>query len=1129
MSMRQLGILIFSLLNFIIITTPAIAQEQGMKEVRGICIDAATKAPLAGIMLRALDNANFTAMTEDNGEFVIKVPAHTTALYVHSPQYLSLQVAIVGEASKLYDVVGEASKLYGQPHLTIEMLPDIFRPMFTEETSIVAANTQSITNTTSHSIEADVEGIMGADVHALNRSGNPGNGAAMFIRGLNSLNANAQPLIVIDGVIHDMQQTRTSLHDGDYNNLLLNINPEDIDKVTVLKNATALYGAKGSNGVILIDTKRGHSMATRIDANVGVGVSLQPRLPAMMNASQYRIYASEMLGSYPTLTQFTDPNTFKFLIDDQSKYYYYTYHNETDWTKEAYHTAMTQNYNINVQGGDDIGMYNLSLGYTDGQSTARENGFNRLNVRFNTDISILRQLKVRFDMSYAKINRDVFDAGAPADFNAGPVASPTFLALIKSPFLNPYVYYYDKENMSGRLSSTLAEADDYLTMLDTDLSLGNPTAVLRNGKGINKNRVETNRFNTVIAPRFDFNKFLSLTETFSYTLDRISQRYYRPNNGMPVFLIQGIGSVQNKAMSMFSKETSISSDTRLNFTLDAQNAKHQTPHSLNAFVGLRYLNFSYDNNQPEGQYANAANDKTPNISTNMDFYDATGANDQWRSLTCYANADYNYRNRYYLQASLAMEGNSRFGKEAKGVKIGGVKWPLFPSIQLGWAITNEEWFQKLLNSSTTQLLNYLLLRAGWDLSGNDDISNYAARTSFGISKYLWRATAAQLDNIGNEQISCERTSKFNFGLKASLLNNRLTVDFDYYIHRTNDLLTLKHFDNLVAGIDNYWSNGGSLSNTGFELALSAKPVIRKSLQIELGASIARYVNKVKSLPNNSLIHVDGKQTAQGFTSSIYGTDNVATIVGQPLGVFYGYKTAGVFATDQEASTAAVPSLSSDVAAVPSLSSEVTTGYLYLTDATGARQNFHAGDMHFVDINGDGQIGEADKTIIGDPNPDIYGNIFANVSWKKLTLHLAFNYSLGNDVYNYQRSILEGGSNFYNQTTSITNRWRTEGQQTDVPRITYGDPMGNSRFSDRWIEDGSYLRLRTLRLTYKVPVSLSWLQGLTLWGEANNLFTITHYLGTDPEFSASNAVLYQGIDTGNVAQGRAFTFGMRINL
>ena len=233
--------------------------------------------------------------------------------------------------------------------------------------------------------------------------------------------------------------------------------------------------------------------------------------------------------------------------------------------------------------------------------------------------------------------------------------------------------------------------------------------------------------------------------------------------------------------------------------------------------------------------------------------------------------------------------------------------------------------------------------------------------------------------------------------------------------------------------------------------------------------------------------------------------------GQAAGVFYGYKTAGVFSNDAEAKAAG------------------KDGYLYMVDATGAHKNFVAGDVHFVDLNGDGQISEADKTIIGNPNPDIYGNIFANVMWKNFTLSLGFNYSLGNDVFNYQRSLLESGSNFWNQTTAVNNRWRYEDQQTDMPRLNYNDPMGNSRFSDRWIEDGSYLRLKTLNLTYKVPVNLSWLQGLSIWAQADNLFTLTHYLGGDPEFSATNSVLYQGIDPGNVALSRTFTFGLRINL
>jgi len=230
-------------------------------------------------------------------------------------------------------------------------------------------------------------------------------------------------------------------------------------------------------------------------------------------------------------------------------------------------------------------------------------------------------------------------------------------------------------------------------------------------------------------------------------------------------------------------------------------------------------------------------------------------------------------------------------------------------------------------------------------------------------------------------------------------------------------------------------------------------------------------------------------------------------------VFYGYKTAGIFATDAEAAAAG------------------KNGYLYMQDNAGNNTNFVAGDVHFLDLNNDGKISEADKTIIGDPNPDIYGNIFATVNYKNLTLNLGFNYSLGNDVYNYQRSILNSESNFYNQQVSSVNRWRYEGQQTTLPRATFGDPMGNNRFSDRWIENGSYLRLKTVSLSYRVPIpgSWTWLQGLTLWAEAQNLLTFTKYLGSDPEFSIGTGVFYQGIDCGNLAQGRSFFGGVKINL
>jgi hypothetical protein len=203
--------------------------------------------------------------------------------------------------------------------------------------------------------------------------------------------------------------------------------------------------------------------------------------------------------------------------------------------------------------------------------------------------------------------------------------------------------------------------------------------------------------------------------------------------------------------------------------------------------------------------------------------------------------------------------------------------------------------------------------------------------------------------------------------------------------------------------------------------------------------------------------------------------------------------------------------------------------------TGQETPFGAGDMKFVNHFDDENIGnvnvidEKDMVVIGDPNPDFYGNFYSNLSYKRFTLNLNFNYSYGNDIYNYQRSLLEGGSQFFNQTTALNRRWVAEGQRTDIPKATFGDPMGNARFSDRWIEDGSYLRLRSMTLSYALPVNSVYLQGITVWATANNLFTLTNYLGSDPEVWAGNSVLYQGIDRGLVAQGRSLLLGVKINL
>ena len=1038
--------------------------------LHGVVVDQVSKKPLAGIQLKVLGYDRYSAMTGADGKFTIKVPEFATTLFVHSPSFMSQQVAINAKDT--------------EKEIKVLMMQEKFRPMYSEGTIYTAqagfnADAKDVT------IESDIENILGADVRTVTRSAAPGIGASMFVRGLSSINANAQPLIVVDGVEQDMQQNRLSLHSGQINNILANIAPEDIASVKVLKNATALYGARGGNGVILITTKRGKSMATRIDANISAGVSLVPQLPTMMNASQYRNYATEILGTVPENINRDTPISFRFLNDDPNNYYYHTYHNDTDWTDYVYDTAMTQNYNINVQGGDDIGMYNLSVGYVKAESTAKNNDFDRMNVRFNTDISILYNLTTKFDISISRTNSKVFDDGAMEDLSAGAITSPTFLSLIKAPIVSPYQY----NAIVGGFTSLLCDYDDIYSQLGSGYGLANPVAILNNANGDNKNKAENTYFNVRVEPTWTINNNLSLTSMFSYTLDRNSQRYHRPFVGVPSFEISNLGTVTSMAASLFSKEINVVSDTHIDW-------KHQYgKHNLAAFGGFKYTYFSFDDNNLKTEYNSTTNDKNPALSASSGYQHIKGNNDVWKNLQWYGNVDYNYMNRYFATVSLSAEANSRFGAKSGDLDLCGVAWALFPSVQLGWVMTNESWFPK--NAG----INYLRVNAGYDMSGNDDISNYAARTSLSAVRFNYNAIGLQLTNIGNDEIKWETNHKFNVGLQAYLLNNRLGVDFNYYVNKTKDLLTLQTFKNPIGGINNYWTNGGEIKNEGFELSVTAKPVVTRNWNVEVGASVGHYANKVTKLPDGD------------YTSSVYGDNNILTSVGNPVGLFYGYKTAGVFATDAEAKAAG------------------KDGYLYMEDNAGLRNDFKAGDVHFIDQNNDGKISELDKVVIGDPNPDIYGNIFATINYKNLTLTMGWNYSLGNDVYNYQRSILNSGSTFYNQQVAEVAHWRYEGQQTDLPRLAYGDPMGNNRFSDRWIEDGSYLRLKTLNLSYKVPVpgSWTWLQGLTVWAQANNLLTFTKYLGSDPEFSIGNGVLYQGIDCGNIAQGRSFQCGVKINL
>lgn len=1062
-----------------------VAQPQyEMKEVSGYVYDAATKAPMDGVTVQAYGNSRYTIMTGEDGKYTLKVPVFVQSLYVSVPEYNAVQVSFSGTTAP-----------------DVAMYSNRFNSVYAPTTSITAKSVATIGDITSAVVvDEEIENRLSGDIHTINRTGMRGQGVAMFIRGLNSLNINAQPLIVLDGMIIDPQLDRTSVHDGFFNNILAGIDPEDVESVEVMKNATSLYGARGGNGVVIINTKRGRSMATKINVSLNAGFELAPSLPSMMNASQYRGYVSELMGTTTYGSEHsTSSTTIPFLNNNPDYYWYPMYHNDTDWSDGLYRTAGTQNYKVNVQGGDDVAMYNLSLGYTNSQSTAKKNGFDRLNIRFNTDIKLIKNLSTQLDLAYSKLAYNLRDNGWAEAYTSSTISSPNVLGLIQAPFLSKYGYYTGddgKLHLSSVYAGMYIDDDnypfDFASAYGTNTALANPYWILQNGKGDNKNRQEVTQFNLNIMPKWEINKHWTITNRFAYQLNRSNEKYFLPMAGSPIFNYEGYGDVNSVVKSQFTKETSIYEEFRINWN------QSFGMHDILAFGGLRFTSNKFSDSNMRSY--DPGSDKMPDQKNSNKFRSAPGEQDAWNNLAYYLQARWAVKNTYILEGTLSAETSSRFGKKAsEGMKFCGVRWGIFPSIQAGWVISNEPWMQSV------RAINYLKLTGGYDESGNDNIDYSAARTYFKSYTFLKTATALQLENIENPTIQWETTRRWNIGLNGSFFNNRVQAGADFYISNTDNLITSKSI-NYMSGLANYLCNGGKLRNIGVDVRANVIVLNMKDFKWQLGATMGHYKNKITSLPEGD------------YTQKIYGAE-VLTSVNNPAGVFYGFKTAGVFSTDAEASSA---------------TTATTDGYLkYPTGITkNPYRNFSAGDMHFVDLDGNGIINDADKCVIGDPNPSIYGTVYTNLSYKRWSLDINFKYSVGNDIYNYQRSQLESLNTFYNQTTAAMNRWTCEGDNALLPRVMSSeseDWVNNERFSDRWIEDGSFFKLKKVRLSYEWPINASWIQGLTVWAESNNLFTITKYTGKDPEFSCGNGVLYQGIDAGLLPSNRSFNLGVKINL
>lgn len=1043
-------------------TTVKIRQKKLVgQKITGTVVDGYTNKAIVGAKLTVTDFSG--ALTDDKGRFSIIVPNLNSTILISNTGYHTKLLAVhAGKMAVIKIYPTEYTSLF-----TEVVLPSGTQNLARTSSAISTANPKGGWSINGETMDSYLQGRM-AGVNSIRRSGTPGIGADLFVRGFTSLYGTNQPLYVVDGMIYDANSYGSSLTAGHRNNPLQFIDVRDIESITLIKDAAAatVYGTKAANGVMVITTNHAKDLATQIDFSAYSSMNLVPRQLSVMNSGDFRTYLSDVLQSQGLGSGAIA--ALPYMNDDQNPVtnpLYPVYHQNTDWQKEVFKRSFDQNYFLKVSGGDNIAKYALSAGYAKDKGVTDSTNNVNYHMRFNSDLNLTKKLQANTNLSFTYTEQALKDQGI------APRTNPIFLSLVKAPFLAR-----NEISSTGAVSPNLADADI--------LGVSNPRALIE--KGLNQKKAY--RFFGNINFNYELNKNITLSNLTGLTYDKTQETLFIPRKGVTdEVLDNSIGD--SKLGSQVIRYANVFNDLRF-----AYNKTFAKNHHLNIKLGTRYSQNSSEQDFAIGY--NSATDVLISIgNSNASLRSFGGDIGNWNSLNTYFTTDYNYKDKYYLNFALAVDASSRFGRRdgastisySKGdLSIVGGRTALLPAISGAWLVSSEDFMKGYKE------VGLLKLRMSYGLVGNDDIGNYNNRQYY-VSQNLLGLQGLVRGNIANPNIQWEQVAKFNTGVDASFFNERLNLSLDYYTHTTTKMLAYIPVT-AVGGIDSYIDNQGGMKTSGLDFALNGR-ILNKTLKWDLGINLGTYKNKVQSLPGGNDI------------LTTYADGTYLTRIGQAANLFYGQRTNGVYSTDAEAAAAG----------------------LSIVNSAGVTLPFKGGDMRFIDTNGDKIINGADRVVIGNPNPDLFGSFNNTFGYKNWSLDLLVSFVLGNDVYNYTRSVLESGDAYYNQSNVIRNRWKGEAQVTNVPKASFGDPMGNAQFSDRWIEDGSYLRLRSVNLTYNVPLKTKAIKYAKIYATGNNLLTFTNYLGYDPEFSATGSIFTQGVDTTLEPQFRSVQLGVRIGL
>ena len=852
-------------------------------------------------------------------------------------------------------------------------------------------------------IQGKISGVQIVD------AGKPGDNVSIKIRGLGSIN-NCDPLVVIDGVPTDLG--------------LSSLNMADVERLDVLKDAsaTAIYGSRGANGVVMITTKRGTEGKGKLAVSANYSFQNATNVPSLLNAAQYAELSNDMMvnsGRNPN-PEWANPSELGA---------------GTDWMDELLRTGVMQNYTVSYSGGNEKSHYYVSGGFLDQSGIVKSVNYRRFTFQSNSDAQVLKWLKFSNNITFSA------DTKKSGSYNIGD-------ALKALPI-------YPVKNEDGSWSGPDGNSEWYG-------STRNPIGPTE----LNKSQTDGYNFLANLTAELTFTKWLKFKSTFGY-----DAKFWFIDNFTPKYNWKPTPTEETSRYKSDNKSFTYLWDNY--FLFDHTFAeKHRV--GLMAGMSAQWNTNDYLNAQKNVFMF----DNVHEMDNGEEMYAIGGNETEWALLSYMARVNYSYEDRYLLTATIRRDGSSRFGKKHR--------WGTFPSVSVAWRASQEKWFPK------NDYINDLKVRAGYGVTGSQaSVGNYSYLASYNTSVYPFgissgNQTALVSSTLANPYIHWEEVAQTNIGFDASLFNSRFMFSFDAYLKETRDML-VKASIPITSGFEDTtttYTNAGKVRNQGIEMSLHTINLTGE-LGWETNLTATYNKNKIKDLNSDVPYYIN--QINNSYVTMLAKD--------YPINVFYGYVTDGIFQNQSEVNTHAV------------------------------QPGAEPGDIRFRDLNNDGVINDSDRTVIGNPNPSWLFSMNNSLSYKGFELSVFLQGIAGNKIYNANNIDNTGMAAAYNQTTDVLKRWQGEGTSNSMPRAVFGDPNQNTRVSDRFVENGSYLRLKNITLSYTFPKQ--WLQKAQIENarlslSCENVATITGYSGFDPEVGIN------GIDQNRYPISRTFSLGLNFN-